>query len=188
MPFDALVAAPRPYRLSDALEDHGIKPVSRETLTAHKLAQLEKFVPSFWYRHQDRLLVAALIAFTGIEAIDGPGGLTSFPSSLPSFASIGWVCGLFLLVAGLLGPLRAGSHWVERMVLRTELERLGVPAPIATMARKLHQDVPGSGLILGELMQDRAVLDPYLMLEYGHERMCLGIWEGRRIIACASEG
>jgi hypothetical protein len=26
------------------------------------------------------------------------------------------------------------------------------------------------------------------MLEYGHERMCLGIWEGRRIIACASEG
>jgi hypothetical protein len=30
------------------------------------------------------------------------------------------------------------------------------------------------------------VLDPYLLLERDEERVCLGIWGGRRIIAAAA--
>ena len=182
MPFDAVIAVPPLDRLSDALENNGISPVHGETLTAHKLEQLEKFAPSFWYRHPGLVLFACLIVFAVMVTIDGLGRL---PASLLAFASLGAICPL---VASLFATFRAGSHWVERMVPRSELDRLGVPEPIATMARKLHQDVPGSDLILGELVQDRTVLDPYLLLEYGHRRVCLGIWDGRRIIACAGKG
>jgi hypothetical protein len=40
-------------------------------------------------------------------------------------------------------------------------------------------------MILGELLQQQVVLDPYLLIVYGNERICLGIWDGRRIIAAA---
>jgi hypothetical protein len=29
------------------------------------------------------------------------------------------------------------------------------------------------------------VLDPYLLVEYGHECVCLGIWDDGQVIACA---
>ena len=53
------------------------------------------------------------------------------------------------------------------------------------MARALHRDLPGSTLILGELLQEEVVLDPYLLLEFDGECVCLGIWDGARIIASA---
>ena len=40
-------------------------------------------------------------------------------------------------------------------------------------------------LILGELLQEQVVLDPYLLLRYRGERVCLGIWDGRRVVAAA---
>jgi hypothetical protein len=39
---------------------------------------------------------------------------------------------------------------------------------------------------LGELLQEEVVLDPYLLLRCGGERVCLGIWDERRIIAAAA--
>ena len=54
------------------------------------------------------------------------------------------------------------------------------------MARALQKQVPGSALILGELVQERAVLDPYLLLVRGGERVCLGIWDGNTIVARAA--
>jgi hypothetical protein len=81
--------------------------------------------------------------------------------------------------------LRAGSHWRERWIAAGLLGDLAVPEPIAATARRLRRDLPGSTLILGELMREEAVLDPYLLLKYGNESVCLGIWEDGRVIACA---
>jgi hypothetical protein len=47
------------------------------------------------------------------------------------------------------------------------LETAGVPEPIAAMARSIHRQVPGSTVILGELVQESIVLDPYLLLVRG---------------------
>ena len=63
---------------------------------------------------------------------------------------------------------------------------LGVPLPIAQLARDVQREVRGAALVLGELLQEAVVLDPYLLLEYGAERVCLGIWDGRRIVAMAA--
>jgi hypothetical protein len=60
-----------------------------------------------------------------------------------------------------------------------------VPLPIAQLARDVQRKAPGSAVILGELLKEAVVLDPYLLLEYGNERICLGIWDGRRIVAMA---
>jgi hypothetical protein len=38
---------------------------------------------------------------------------------------------------------------------------------------------------LGELIQDRITLDPYLVAEYGEDRAVLGIWDGDTLIAPA---
>jgi hypothetical protein len=65
------------------------------------------------------------------------------------------------------------------------LAEIGVPMRIARLARDLHREAPGSAMILGELLQQQVVLDPYLLIVYGNERICLGIWDGRRIIAAA---
>ena len=61
-----------------------------------------------------------------------------------------------------------------------------MPLRIALLARDLRREAPGSILVLGELVQQEVVLDPYLLLERDGERVCLGIWDGRRIIAAAA--
>jgi hypothetical protein len=67
------------------------------------------------------------------------------------------------------------------------LETYGVPRSIAAQARLLLRELPGAMLILGELVQDTAVLDPYLLLTYRGERICLGIWDGDDLIASMRE-
>src|ERR1700733_12452674 len=57
------------------------------------------------------------------------------------------------------------------------LEISGVPEPIAAMARSMHRKVPGSSVILGTLVRESVVLDPYLLLVRDEERVCLGLWD-----------
>jgi hypothetical protein len=62
------------------------------------------------------------------------------------------------------------------------LDGLGVPESIGATARLLHREVRGSSLILGELVREEVVLDPYLLLALGDEQACLGVWDGTQII------
>ncbi len=87
-----------------------------------------------------------------------------------------------LIVFGVF-RVSAGAGWEERHVAPEMLTDLGVPPRIASLARDLQGEAPGSALILGELLQQEVVLDPYLLLECGGERVCLGIWDDHRIIA-----
>ena len=186
MPFDALVAPERPKLLAEILADHGITPVSLETLAAHKHAQLERFAPSFWYRHQPVLPVALLgsvgcMAATGGLAERMAGGA----SPLSGWLTLGWMCVIGLLIGAGVFRVRAGAHWEERWVPAEWLHGLGVPEPIAALAREISWKVPGTALILGELKQEYVVLDPYLLVEWDGEQVCLGIWDGDEIVACA---
>ena len=186
MPFDAIGEVARLNPLAEALERRGITPVSWELLSAHKDAELEKAAPNFWFRYPEWLLIASLISIVGMAAASGLApGLTRGSPSLPFYLSFGWMCLIFLFVATGFFGMRGGSHWEERRVPACRLDGVGVPEPIATVARQLHRDAPSSSLILGELVRDSVVLDPYLLLVCGPERVCLGIWDGRRIIASA---
>lgn len=185
MPFDALIAPERTRLLSEVLDDHAITPVAWQRLVVHKQAQLAKFTPSFWHQHQTWLPVG-LLGSVGCMATTGGLANGGLPGSvLPSWLTLAWMAVIALLMV--FGVFRAhgGSYWEERWVAGGALAGLGVPEPIAAMARALHRDLPGSSLILGELLQEEVVLDPYLLLECEGERVCLGIWDGARIIARA---
>jgi hypothetical protein len=185
MPFDALIAPPRPRLLGDVLREQGLKPVSPQALATHKRAQLEAFRPSFWHQHQMWLPVG-LLGSVGCMAASGGFAHQVMPGSvLPSWLTLGWMCVIALLVVFGVFRGHAGSHWEERWVAGAWLRSLGVPEPIAAIALSLHREAPGSALILGELVQEEVVLDPYLLLALDGEMVCLGIWDGGRIVACA---
>jgi hypothetical protein len=186
MPFDAATLLARQQTLAEMLEQYGIAPVSGEDLDEHKAAQVTAYGPNFWYRHQGLLVLGLLVPVVGAAVTGGIAqSFGQVSPALPWYVSLGWMCLLLpLFTTGVL-RLRAGAHWEERWVLPASLDRLGVPPAIAGHARQLQQDAPGSALMLGELVEERAVLDPYLLLVRGTERICLGIWDGDRVIACA---
>ncbi len=186
MPFDALIAPPHPNLLVEVLADHGVTPVSQELLEAHKQAQLERFAPSFWYRHQP-LLPAALLGSVGCMAATGGVAQRIVPvgSAVSGWVTLGWMCVIALLIGAGVFRVRSGSYWEERWVPVNWLGDLGVPEPIALLARELCRNVPGSSLILGELKQEHVVLDPYLLLDCDGTQVCLGIWDETGIVTCA---
>ena len=185
MPFDALVAPARQMSLREILADHDTSPVSLEALAAHKQAQVERFAPSFWFRHQALLPTALLGSVAGMAASGGVAQQLQNGSPWPSVLTLGWMCVIGMLIGAGVFRVRAGSHWEERWVPIGWLEDLGVPERIAALARTMHREAPGSALILGELIQDEVVLDPYLLLERDGDLVCLGIWEDGQIVACA---
>jgi len=186
MPFDALVAVTRQRALTEAFEDHGLQPVPLEALAEHKAAQQRRFGPSFWYRHQTTLSIALVVASPVAGAIAGAsGGLNAHSGVLAITGAFVWMCMVALITGTGLIRLRAGSHWVEREITTAFLVADDVPEPIARIARLLHSEVPRARLVLGELVREETVLDPYLVIEHDGERMCLGIWENVQIVAIA---
>lgn len=176
MPFDALLAPQRPRLLADILSDWGIRPVPLETLAAHRQAQLERFAPSFWHQHQTWLPVG-LIGSVVCMALTGGAS---------SWLSLFWLGVMTLLIVFGVFRVSGGARWEERFVAPGSLIEVGVPLAIARLAYDLQNEANGSELILGELLREEVVLDPYLLLRCRGERVCLGVWDGRRVIATAS--
>ncbi|MEA2770875.1 MAG: hypothetical protein QOD93_3837 [Acetobacteraceae bacterium] len=187
MPLDALSGNVSAESLAISLEQRDIKPVDWNTLAAHKQAQLEKFGPSFWYQHQTSLGFT-LIGSIGLMALTAGAANSLMQPSSPVllWISVAWMCLLAALIVSGVLRVRAGSHWEEHWLPIDGLETWGVPEPIAAMARSMHRKVPGSTVILGELIRESVVLDPYLLLVHGEERVCLGLWDDTGIIASAS--
>jgi hypothetical protein len=186
MPLDALSGTIGADSLMISFEQRDIKPVDWNTLAAHKQAQLQRFGPTFWYQHR-RSLEFTLVGSIGFMALTAGAGNSLIPPSSPIslWISLAWVCLVALIVSGVL-RVRAGSHWEERRLPIDRLETSGVPGPIAAVARSMHREMPGSRVILGELVRESVVLDPYLLLVRGDERVCLGLWDNTGIIASAS--
>ena len=185
MPFDTLLVPTQPKLLAEILDEHHARPVPLEALAAHKQAQLERFAPSFWHQHQTWLPVG-LIGSVFCMAMSGGIANGALPGSLlPSWLSLFWLGVMTLLIVFGVFRVSAGARWQERPVAVELLSEMGVPMRIARLARELQREAPDSVLILGKLLQQEVVLDPYLLIVYGNERICLGIWDGRRIIAAA---
>jgi len=92
MPFDALVAVARQRALSDALDDHGLTPVSWEKLATHKAEQQRRFGPSFWYRHQAAVSILLVVASPVAGAIAGmSGGFTAHSGVVAITGSFVWM-------------------------------------------------------------------------------------------------
>jgi hypothetical protein len=186
MPLDALSGSVRIESLAELLQERDIRPVDWITLNAHKQSQLQRFGPSFWYKHQSSLGFA-LIGSVGLMAVTAGAAHTILLPSSPvaMWIATAWICLMAALIMSGTIRARAGSHWEERWLPVDLLDDLGVPQPIAALARSLQREIPGSTLILGELIRESVVLDPYLLLVRGEERVCLGVWDDAGIIARA---
>jgi hypothetical protein len=185
MPFDALLAPPRPRLLSELLDEHRLEPVPLPALATHKQVQLERFAPSFWHQHQTWLPLG-LMGSVGCMAATGGIANGMMPGSIvPSWLTLFWFAVMALLIVFGVFRVNGAAHWEERYIAPGELAWHGVPEPIAALARTLHREAPDSALVLGELKREELVLDPYLLLVCEQERICLGIWDGWQIIALA---
>lgn len=183
MPFDALLAPPEPRTLAQALEARGIAAVGLAELAAHKEAQLARHQPSFWYRHEAWLPIV-LVGSVGCMAASG--GLTRGSAGAQAWCpTLLWMASLALLIVFGVFRVQAGAHWRESGVAVAQLARLAVPAEIAAVARLLLRDLPEAGLVLGELVRQEVVVDPYLLAVWDNEVVCLGIWDEGGVIAGA---
>jgi hypothetical protein len=178
MPFDALVGFER-RTLAEALDRLAISPVSWQALENHKSAQLARFAPSFWHAHQTWLPIG-LVGSVGCMAASGGLANRMAFTNTASLLTLAWMGVIGLLIV--FGVFRAhgGAEWKERIITPYALRH--VPPPIAAFARDLLDELPDAALVLGELKRQEVVLDPYLLLEHDGGRVCLGIWDGPRVI------
>jgi hypothetical protein len=175
MPFDA--ATPVRLGLNDRLAAYGIEPVSMEFLERHKAEQVRLAPASFLMTWKPLVIVGAMAVTGGIWL----GGVVP----ILSFLALGWVG--MILARVFAGPIR-GRPLVRqgRWVQYWNVPAFSAPAPIAQIARDLKDRHPDGMLILGKLLQEDVVLDPYLLFLLDGERVCLGIWDTHGVIASAS--
>ncbi|HSU07326.1 MAG TPA: hypothetical protein VLI93_17315 [Acetobacteraceae bacterium] len=167
--------------LAEAVRRLELKPVAFDLLDAHRREQVRRHPASFLFRHR---WIAPLLT------------VSSFAVSVAGAALVGTsVAAVSVILAGMLPALagivlasrkvRGEAYWVEKRLLERELATAKIPALVRGIAHAAKREFPPARLILGELRQDTVVLDPYLIAEYGDDRIVLGIWDGDQVIACA---
>jgi hypothetical protein len=184
MPFDSLtlrssdlvpLAPNRP--LAEAATRAGLKHLDLALLDRHKAAELDCHPPSWAYRHRRALqpafglaIVAISLGFIGLEA----SGLTIAAACLGT-------CQLAIVALAMMKTMRGRARWEERSVS----DLTAVHPQIAVSALRLQAQLPDVKFRIGELFQDRVMLDPYLVAVAGDERLLLGIWNGTSVVLCA---
>ncbi|MBN8901634.1 MAG: hypothetical protein J0H57_11425 [Rhodospirillales bacterium] len=181
MPFDAPIAP-----ALTGLPDHrAVVPVATRVLEAHRKAQLRRFGPNAWHRHR-RSVAAVLLGLMGMMGASAAWAPAGLPRLLGCALPFLVLAGFAVLVAAGRLRMRGGAEWQERWIAPAALAAAGVPAEIAGLARRMQAERPAARLVLGELVEDAAVLAPYLLLEQDGARVCLGIWDETGIVARAS--
>jgi hypothetical protein len=186
MPLDATSHVVILNPLAAALAEHDVSPVTSEALAAHKRVQLRRFRPTFWYQHRFALAAALLLSILCLGATAGVAdGSTAEPSLTPLHLAAAWMVLVTVAIASGVFHMAAGPEWEERWLPVAWLRHAGVPEPIADLAEALHRAVPGSALVLGELIQQAEVVDPYLLIEHEGAQVCLGVWDETGIVVRA---
>jgi hypothetical protein len=184
MPFDSLTLcspdlpslAPE-LTLEAAAARAGLKHLDLALLERHKSAELERHAPNWMYRHRNALqiafgltVVASSLGFIVLEACGLPVAAAFVGAGL-----------LAVVVLSMLKTMRGPARWEER----SAPDFHAIHPQIAQVARRLRAELPDVELRLGELFQDRVMLDPYLVAIAGPERMLLGIWNGETVLLSA---
>lgn len=181
MPLDAQYKP----TLTDIVQWSGISPVPDVILNQHKQAEIDKHPPSWGFRYLTPLRNFASIA----PAFASVGLILMQPShfvnaATPILCLVSLVIILYTAFARLKGPAR----WIETYQgVAQVFDNATIPLPIRMLAVDAAVLVPGSWFIVGELIQKKVVLDPYLMMVVGDEQICLGVWDGAKIIHIAQK-
>ncbi len=178
MPFDGTKLAPSAEdALAIAFATSGLAMIEPDALEKHKAAQIARHPPGWMYRHgkavvlaQGALLLVAAGSFCALSS----GSQSAWGAAVGLFA-------LVLIMLPLLLPVRGPAQWRERAVADLDEVHPVVRDRALRLARRLDE----VSFRLGELTQERVILDPYLIADHRGARAVLGIWDGETLIACA---
>lgn len=185
MPFDSNVGYANshvtvsPRTINDGVVAAGLKPISMDVLKRYKEEQVRKHPGNPLAQLSGQVMLL--------------GGMTL----MITFMVIGlfFMTGLPSLLVGVILPLPTAIGYVILMD-RVKVKRpaqwtesgfyYGVPAKIDEALAKLISTGVVRGVRVGVLYQDKVALDPYLLAYDAYDNIvCLGIWDGDEIIACA---
>jgi hypothetical protein len=93
--------------------------------------------------------------------------------------SVGIATLAFAAIAQSFAPVRGPALWRERAI--NELS--AIHPVVRDAALRLQAQLPEVKFRLGELIQERTTLDPYLITEYQGELAVLGIWDDAKLVA-----
>jgi hypothetical protein len=184
MPFDSLTfrspdlhsLAPT-MTLEAAAARAGLKRLDLALLERHKSAELARHAPSWSYRHHTALQLAF-----GLTVVASSLGCVVLEARVLPIAATAVGAGLLGMIAlAMLKTMRGPARWEERSVP----DLFAVHPQIANGARRLRIERPDVEFRLGELFQDRVMLDPYLVAVAGNERLLLGIWNAETVLLSA---
>jgi hypothetical protein len=176
MPFDGrnAILATRQSLVAPMFASR-IEPVDPDVLVQHKADELRRHPAGWFYRHSVAVQITTLVLLLA-------GTVASFAVAFAMHPAMGIGAGLAILALATVQsavPVRGPALWRERTI-----NELGAVHPIVRdSALRLQEQLPEVKFRLGELIQDRTTLDPYLIAEYRGERAVLGIWDDATLIA-----
>lgn len=189
MPFDVL----SPSRPLDAtIASLGITPIPAQTLADYKQQQLARHPGSWWYAHKN--LGTGLIAtsFVLMFAASGACFFGYLATGRMAYAVVSSLCVVatwLLMVSGAVSAkgvlVKGPAYWAEYEIGDPDV--YGVPPGTAARAKRIIAELPGARLIIGDLRQETASLDPYLLVRWQRDQVVLGIWDDAGIIMEAGE-
>lgn len=176
MPFDGVILAPSADDvLAAGCAASGIARLDYDRLERHKAEQILRHVPSWRYRHRGGMLLAQAFGL----ALGVSGFMLLSDSGTPEAGLALLLVTLGLAVVPMLLPSRGPAAWRERDATTFE----DVHPEICARAMRLKAQLPDVTFRIGELYQERVLLDPYLLADHRGATVILGIWDGDRIIA-----
>jgi hypothetical protein len=180
----------KPNTLAYHLRTLGIRPVPLAVLEAHKAEQLRLnpphvmatikpyaatfLVSTFGYLAQAKFLCQANLDVVTIVMMTVAGLITTLLAWViitMAFSRYGW-------------EMLGRAQWVDSAI-NIQGRSWSTPRPILTVALRLKECCPNVKFVQGDLIQNDISLDPYLIAELDGERICLGIWDGFKIVASA---
>jgi len=170
MPFDSMS-----LDLATRVRLAGVPVVPMDKLEAHKAEQLRLHPPGWLYLHREgvRFTLCATIA-AGWAAV-----LIGWVYAEPAGSMVGWGWVVAPLFVSLSLRSRGPAQWREKIGLGN------LPATIGARASAVAREI-GVGrvtFVRGELIQNKVLLDPYLLAMTPDGCVCIGIWDGDTIIA-----
>ena len=184
MPFDPVYRSFEHHRpehdLDRAIASLGIQAIPSELLQRHKLEQLGRHPPGWIHAHQVAIrftqslaLAIGLLGFAMLRAVGAP--------SLAFATMVGMVA---VVLVPMLVRSQGPASWRERL----DRDLVNVHPELRHVALNIRRVLPDVAFYVGELRQDRVLLDPYLIAECRGQRAILGIWDGEALIAKATGG
>ena len=190
MPLDAAISIDqRGINLAQAALNAGIIPLSMAVLDAHKAAEVAKHPGSLVARYPS--LIRTIIFIGVLGCLIAGMILSMIPTRTMDFAHFAIGQGFIsVAVIGLMVvmhlPFTRSAVWQSEFC-----KELGDDAPSSfrEMANAVRQQVPNCHFEVGRLVQNKVVLDPYLIIHHrlSFDPIVIGIWDGDRIIASATQ-